>query len=820
MPLTGRIAFGAVGTYQLKLTRQQKVNVWLDDTQIITTTTHADADTPIVSFTTTQVNESHRLRIETIADPADTEIQLKLWWDLPGGSTSWVVVPGANLTPDYGLETSTTDPDGRATAYGYADAAKNIGPHHGAIVTTTRDPGTSPHLNLVDTNVYTDPTTGDMAQTGRQLPTGAASLVTYTNYGDTETADNPCTTGTTETINQRGAPKTRTDADPDGPGGTPPITHTTVYNDDGLPIAAATNNDWTCTTYDTQGRPTQVDHPAYGGASARTVTYNWAVGSNPLLSSVSDPAGTITTMVDLLGRVVEYQDVWGTLTQITYDQPGRESTNTSPAGTFTKTYDAAGRLDILKLGANILADVSYTTGRMTGVTYPSGAGNAGNGTTGAFDYDTLGRPSLVQWKQANGTMLTYDEITSRSLAGLVLDNKIDGTDPSPSNPSFEYDQAGRLTTARTPGAHTYNYAFAPTGGCGTASTAGNNTNRTTKTIDGGTPLAYCYDYADRLTSSSDTAVGTITYDTHGNATGIFGESHAYDSADRHRSTTAGASTVSYTRDAADRIIERKVNGATVGRYSHTASSDNPSLTLTSAGVVIEALVALPGSAVLTTRPGGNVWSYPNAHGDVVATADQSGVRQGPTVAYDPDGNLLGGAGHPDNAVGAFDYGFLGSEQRPLEYEGGLEPIIEMGARQYSARLGRFLEADPIDRGLDTNAYSSVRDSVNESDISGRGTILHTRLFAINCGFTSCTLYLSKHLASAVLGRLAGRGVDIPKLAQGVVSMGDRIPLQPLRSDRRARWRGALLRLCGGSSRWAHEPACAAGSGQAIDVQGT
>ena len=716
--LNGRITFGAAGTYKLKMSRNQKVQVWIDDEQVITTTDWLNTDVVSTDIVTTGTNESRRIRIQTIANPFATTMHLKLWWDLPGGSTTWVTVPGTALSPDYGLETKVTDPDGRLTFYGYEDTAKNIGPHHGTPVTTNR------HVSgfdfLTDTNIYTDPTIGDLEQTGRQLPTGAASLMTYENYGNAETADNPCTTGVTESINQYGAPKKRTDADPDGAGGLNPVTYNTVYDADGRVIAEWKNNDSPiCTTHDSRGRPNQIVYPAYGYSPSRTVTHDYEIGGNPLLSSVSDSAGTITTMVDLLGRTVAYEDVWGTDTTVTYDQAGREAANASPAGTFTKTYDSAGRLETLELNGDVLAEVTYATGRPTRIDYPSGTGNAGNGTWGLFDYDTLGRLKSISWKQANGTMLTEDEVTSRSLAGLVKDNKIDGSDPYTAGDNFSYDGVGRLTAARTPGSHTFGYDFAATGGCGIATAAGKNTNRTAKTVDGGTPTTYCYNHADRLTSSSDSVVGTITYDNHGNSTGVFGESHYYDIADRHYSTVAGSTQISYGRDATDRIVSRLNGVVTAARYSYTASSDNPSLTLNSSGTVIEALISLPGGALLTTRSGGNVWSYPNLHGDIVARGTQAGAKDGSTVHYDPDGNLLDSATHPDNATGTFDYGWLGQHQRPREANSALQPVIEMGVRQYSARLGRFIEVDPISGGS-CNAYEyACADPRNKADLDGR-----------------------------------------------------------------------------------------------------
>ncbi|MCA1835857.1 MAG: hypothetical protein LC721_05845 [Actinobacteria bacterium] len=78
---------------------------------------------------------------------------------------------------------------------------------------------------------------------------------------------------------------------------------------------------------------------------------------------------------------------------------------------------------------------------------------------------------------------------------------------------------------------------------------------------------------------------------------------------------------------------------------------------------------------MTKRSAGDVWSYPNVHGDVIATADSAGAKQGSMLSYDPYGQALNGV--PDN----FDYGCLGQHQRGLEHSAGIA-TIEMGARQY------------------------------------------------------------------------------------------------------------------------------------------
>ena len=52
---------------------------------------------------------------------------------------------------------------------------------------------------------------------------------------------------------------------------------------------------------------------------------------------------------------------------------------------------------------------------------------------------------------------------------------------------------------------------------------------------------------------------------------------------------------------------------------------------------------------MSRRSAGSVWSYPNVHGDVVATADGSGAKQVATTVYGPFGELLAGV-VPDTGV--------------------------------------------------------------------------------------------------------------------------------------------------------------------------
>nr|WSX47806.1 PA14 domain-containing protein [Streptomyces sp. NBC_00974] len=736
---TGEIEFPAAGDYGLGFTAVDGVRLWVDD--VLTVDSWSDKPSTAVTgkYTNTTAGSRHRIRVDYY-NHSGTTGALAFTWTPPGGNGP-TPVPGTKLAPRYGWATgSTTDdtsggdkeraPSKRRTS-NYSDPAAGIDPVYGLTVSTTADPG---GLGLTARSTYEQPGAGYLRKLASAMPAGDIASPdrrsTTTYYGDTEARANPCDPSA-PAVNQGGMVKAAAGA---VPGNGPAITGELVRDEAGRVVAQRVNDEaWTCTRYDVRGRVVKSSAPAYGGQPARTIVTDYAAGGDPLATKVSDENGSIATVIDLLGQEVSYTDANGVTSRATYDQVGRLVTDTTTVKGVSSTvgyaWNAANQLTNVKVDGATVATPSYDTAtELVGVAY-------GNGSRlESLARNDSGKPAALTWKTASSTVV--DAVT-RSRDNRVIDDAVTADGKPVSNSSYTFDAVGRLTAAAVPH-HQLTYRYDPADGCGPAKAAGSNTNRTASTDSlNGAPAVttdYCYDGADRLTSTSGGLALEFTYDTHGDAVKVGGDTLGYDSTKRHiRTTTASGTAISYTRDPADRLTSRTVTGASDAskngrtRYSYSSKQDDADLVLDKDGGLLQRIVALPGGVLLTKnydKAASTNWAYPNIHGDVLFTADGAATRTGDIRLYDPFGQNIDPATGafadipiPATAAGGMDFGWLGQHERPVEHLAG-QQAIEMGARVYLPVLGRFLQVDPV-AGGSANDYDYVdADPVNGLDLAG------------------------------------------------------------------------------------------------------
>jgi RHS repeat-associated protein len=495
---------------------------------------------------------------------------------------------------------------------------------------------------------------------------------------------------------------------------TDPANNVTQYNYDTenyLTSITDANNHTTYFTHDALGRVTQTTFP-----SMLTETYGY------------DPFGNLTSKTDRKGQTIQY--VYDSLYRMTsktypdstsasyvYDLVGKIQQVTDPTGTYAFAYDNMGRL------TGTTTQYSFLPGHNFQNTYAYDAASnrmsltAPDGSTNAYNYDTLNRLNTLTNSVTGQFGFGYDALSRRTQL----------TRPNGVNTNYTYDGLSHLlsvlhqTGSTTLDGASYGYDYA-----GNRTSNTNHLNGITSnygydaiyellnvTQGGSTTEGYSYDaVANRLSSSGvpsysyntsnqlvSTSNGSYTYDANGNTfSDPSGKSYTWDFENRLVSAVVtGTGTVTFKYDPfGRRVYKSSPNFTGIFAYDGYNLID----TMNSSGSVVAGYTQTQNidEPLAEVRSGGN--SYYEADGLGSITSLSSSTRAvANTYTYDSFGNVTN---------------FTGTLSNPFRYT-GREFDSETGvyyyrARYYESSSGRFMSEDPIKFMGGNNFYAYVFNS--------------------------------------------------------------------------------------------------------------
>jgi RHS repeat-associated protein len=474
------------------------------------------------------------------------------------------------------------------------------------------------------------------------------------------------------------------------------------------PLLAGTGA--TAYSYDRERRPLEIARP---GGVALDLTYDdagrWSTLTTPegvftaayeagngLLESISGPDGALHYAYDpnllLTGVTWQGTAVTGSVAW-TFDGDLALSTETVPCPTLftvacapvTFTYDD----DKLLTGAGAM---TLTRDPGNGALTATSAGVLADELT----YDQHGE--LATYVMRNGGAVLFSQDVTRDNGGRITKS----VETSPNGTviiDYGYDAAGRLFEVRRDGVLTASYTY------------DDNGNRVMKTTPSGVSTASC-DGQDRL-SSYGNAVYTYTPDgellTKTDSSGV--TQYTYDALGSLLGVTLpDGGEIEYVTDPTGRRIAKTVDGTVVQRLLYSDDL-RPAGEVDANGDVIARYVYASRSNVpdliirgettfriVTDHLGSPRFVVNTSSGDIVQA-----------VTYDEFGNVL-----TDTNPGFQPFGFAGGL-----YDGDTG-LVQFGARDYDAEIGRWTAKDPIlFAGGDANLYAYVlNDPINLIDPMG------------------------------------------------------------------------------------------------------
>jgi RHS repeat-associated protein len=707
----GAYSFATIadGGTRLTVTGLRAIDSWTDG-----------ARTTSFSRPITLSEGTHKVTLEYFTTTGNAEVELR--WMCGGCSTAVPeqVIPAASLLPVWLNETSQVTAGGRLIFAHYANPASGQADYRLAVLGSTNHITSYSYDNLGRITQKVTPKgnagrtlSGDGDLQGSPDTDYATTFTWYDLAGETPTLSG-CLSGTAQ--DQAGRLESKHGHGLDG--------ESYIYDEAGRVVLMDRSTDKHCYFYDGEGRLESYEAP--NEFSNRT---EYEYDPNGALRFIERfGAGAVEYQYDEAGRVVFYDDLPGGLVTFEYDSAGnlREQgarPGSSSSTTYTTTYDvydAFGNLRKLTDPAGEVYRLGYDDrGALKAIQYP-------NDTFTWNTYDGVGRLTAVHHRNgeaidssgvldssepADSTPLVEhsysysgddgndDKITSQTRSGDGLTTEI--TD-------YTYDALGRLSDVRLPGSSSrtcrkylfdlnsnrteIKQAVESGGSCGTYST--------TETY------SYDPDMLDVLASRTITATSTTieyAHDVQGQMYERGDDTIAWDPRGAYIGGNFGSEGVTIDRNPTGFVMSD-------GRGSYSPLGifeDGNPIQRTHVGSPAGDLAHYAGpptsSSTVTFR-------YYDAHGDLVAEADDTGARTA-AYTYDPFG-----APKQSPPADSVLERWTGKWDKRLDET---SQLIEMGARQYDPAIGRFISLDPVEGGSLNKYEYAGQDPINQYDLDGR-----------------------------------------------------------------------------------------------------